>query len=96
MAGQRVLSGGPLSVLASAGLELSQPAIETSVPSGLTRKELQVLSELAQHYSNREIAEHLHVSSATIKTHLSSIYGKLGVGGRREAVVAGVERGLLV
>ncbi|WP_370327181.1 LuxR C-terminal-related transcriptional regulator [Euzebya sp.] len=95
LAGQRVLSGGPLSVLASAGLEVAEPAVERTDDGGLTAKELEVLSQLAQHQSNREIAERLHVSAATVKTHLSNIYSKMGVADRRQAVVAAVERGLL-
>ncbi|MEE8599561.1 response regulator transcription factor [Euzebya tangerina] len=95
LAGHRVVSGGPLSVLASAGLELREPGLDSDDRAGLTRKEREVLSQLAQHVSNKEIAERLHVSAATVKTHLSNIYGKLGVTSRREAVVVGVERGLL-
>ncbi len=97
LAGQRVLAGGPLSVLASAGLQLNGPEDdeESEEPSLLTRKELEVLAELGRHVSNREIAETMHLSAATVKTHLSNIYAKLGVSSRREAVVAAVERGLL-
>lgn len=97
LAGQRVLAGGPLSVLASAGLQLNdaEPEESDAEPSLLTRKELEVLAELGRHLSNREIAETMHVSAATVKTHLSNIYAKLGVSSRREAVVAAVERGLL-
>lgn len=98
LAGHRVLAGGPLSVLASAGLELTdelEDDDEQQSQALLTRKELEVLAELGRHLSNREIAESMHVSAATVKTHLSNIYAKLGVGGRREAVVAAVERGLL-
>ena len=96
MAGHRVLSGGPLSVLASAGLQVADAApVKEEDGSGLTRKELEVLSHLAQHESNAEIAARMHLSAATVKTHLSNIYAKMGVGSRREAVVAGVQRGLL-
>src|SRR5690606_15563347 len=97
MAGHRVLSGGPLSVLASAGLQVAEdaPTAKDDDNGGLTRKELEVLSHLAQHQSNAEIAARLHVSAATVKTHLSNIYAKMGVRDRREAVVAGVQRGLL-
>ncbi|HUG84929.1 MAG TPA: LuxR C-terminal-related transcriptional regulator, partial [Euzebya sp.] len=99
MAGQRVLAGGPLSVLASAGLEVSVgPATEawdTDVAALLTPKESEVLGHLANHCSNAEIADAMHLSAATVKTHLSNIYAKLGVGGRREAVVEAVQQGLL-
>ena len=84
-------------MLATAGLELQEPEPEEEERDNglLTRKELEVLAELGRHLSNREIAETMHVSAATVKTHLSNIYGKLGVTSRREAVVAAVERGLL-
>ncbi len=96
LAGHRVLSGGPLSVLASSGLEVRERLVPH--PTGdevLTRKEREVLGHLAKHQSNREIAERMHVSTATVKTHLSNIYSKLEVSGRREAVVESVQRGLL-
>jgi DNA-binding NarL/FixJ family response regulator len=95
-AGHRVLSGGPLSVLASAGLRIAEEVdVDGDAGGGLTRKELEVLSHLAQHQSNRAIAERMHLSEATVKSHLSNIYAKLEVSGRREAVVASVQRGLL-
>ncbi len=96
LAGHRVLSGGPLSVLASAGLEVSiaddEPA-EDGV--SFTPKEKEVLGHLAQHRSNREIAAAMHLSQATVKTHLTHIYAKLEVSSRREAIAVSVARGLL-
>ena len=62
---------------------------------GLTRKELEVLTRLAEGRSNKEIADALYVAPATIKTHLAHIYTKLGVAGRQEAVARAVELGLL-
>lgn len=93
LAGQRVLSAPAMSVLASGGLDLAADAAGEKSP--LTPKEREVLAQLAQHRSNAEIAAQLHLSAATVKTHLSNIYGKLDVRGRREAVVAAAERGLL-
>lgn len=45
--------------------------------------------------SNREIAAELFISEATVKTHLTHIYGKLGVKDRAAAVAVGYERGIL-
>jgi LuxR family transcriptional regulator, maltose regulon positive regulatory protein len=61
----------------------------------LTPGELAVLRELPSLLSLREIAEARTVSLNTVKTHLRSIYRKLSVEGRREAVEVGRARGLL-
>ena len=53
---------------------------------GLTPAELRVLSFLATHFSLQEIADRLYLSRPTVKTHVASIYDKLGVPGRSEAV----------
>lgn len=50
----------------------------------LTNREIEVMRELADGRSNREIAEALFISEATVKTHMHHIYRKLGVGNRRE------------
>ncbi|CAN5337667.1 response regulator transcription factor [soil metagenome] len=96
LSGERVLSGVALSVLASSGLKAAPTATEPEdADTSLTPKEREVLSHLAQQRSNAEIARAMHVSAATVKTHLSKIYAKLDVAGRSEAVVAGAQRGLL-
>jgi DNA-binding NarL/FixJ family response regulator len=61
----------------------------------LTAKEREVLWLLAQDKSNRQIAAALVVSEATVKSHLSRVYEKLEVSGRREAVRRAVELGIL-
>lgn len=61
----------------------------------LTPAELAVLRELPSLLSLREIAAARAVSINTVKTHLRSIYRKLGVEGRRDAVETGRRRGLL-
>lgn len=62
---------------------------------GLTRREIEVLARLAAGGSNREIAEALYVTEATVKTHLAHIYGKLGVVDRQAALARAVALGLL-
>jgi LuxR family maltose regulon positive regulatory protein len=52
----------------------------------LTPAEMRVLRQLATHRTLKQIAEHLYVSRATVKTHVGSIYAKLGVTSRAEAV----------
>ncbi|GAB4239947.1 MAG: hypothetical protein Tsb0034_16130 [Ekhidna sp.] len=53
---------------------------------GLSKRELEVLSLLEQGHSNQEIADKLFVSLNTAKTHISSIYSKLNVKRRTQAV----------
>lgn len=53
---------------------------------GLTKKEIEVLSLLADGGSNREIATRLFVSTSTIKTHLVHLYQKLDVSRRTQAI----------
>jgi LuxR family maltose regulon positive regulatory protein len=61
----------------------------------LTAAETRVLEQLPTHRSLAEIGEHLFVSRNTVKSHTMSIYRKLGVAGRSEAVRLGKELDLL-
>ena len=53
---------------------------------GISQRELDVLQELANGLSNKEIAEKLFVSESTVKTHVSNLYSKLGVKKRPQAI----------
>ncbi len=61
----------------------------------LTGREIEVLARVADGASNKEIAQTLHISEATVKTHLIHIFGKLGVEGRTAAVTEALKRGIL-
>jgi len=63
--------------------------------SGLTPAELRLLPLLSTHLSFREIGERLFVSRNTIKTQAISVYRKLGVSSRTQAIDRAVELGLL-
>jgi LuxR family transcriptional regulator, maltose regulon positive regulatory protein len=62
--------------------------------AGLTPAELRLVPLLATHLSFREIADELHVSRNTVKTQAISIYRKLGVSGRSDALAAAKELGV--
>ena len=62
---------------------------------GITPRELEILSLVAQGMSNREIAGKLFVSENTVKTHSSRVFDKLGARRRTQAVQLGKEFGLL-
>jgi DNA-binding NarL/FixJ family response regulator len=92
---------------AAAGQSVLSPAVATRLvsrvrtpapppPAGpLSQRELEVLELVAAGGTNREAAAKLFISEATVKTHLLSIYQKLGVGDRAAAVGEGYRRGLL-
>ena len=82
-----------LGVLDSRARELEQDlraltAVEQNARLGLTPAELRLLPLLATHLSFRELAEELGVSRNTVKTQAISIYRKLGVSGRSDAIAA--------
>ena len=61
----------------------------------LSDRETEVLASVARGLSNREIARSLHLSEATVKTHLIHVFNKLGVADRTAAVTVALERGVL-
>jgi DNA-binding NarL/FixJ family response regulator len=63
--------------------------------SELTARELDVLRLIVQGRSNREIAGGLHISEATVKTHINNLLSKLGVSDRTQAATTALQRGLV-
>jgi len=61
----------------------------------LSARELEVLGLVSEGASNGEIAQALHISEATVKSHLLHIFAKLGVADRTAAVTVALQRGVL-
>lgn len=66
-----------------------------AVPDGLTARETEVLSLVAEGLSNHEIARRLHIGPATVKTHINNIFAKSGVRDRAQAVRYAYQHGLI-
>jgi len=64
----------------------------TDVFDTLTEREAQILAEVAKGYRNRQIANHLFISEATVKVHMKSLFKKLRVPSRTAATVLYLER----
>jgi two-component system NarL family response regulator len=61
----------------------------------LTPREFDVLEQIVGGCSNKEIATALDISEATVKTHINSLLGKLGVADRTQAATAAIQRGIV-
>jgi HD-GYP domain-containing protein (c-di-GMP phosphodiesterase class II) len=79
-------------VLRAAGHRIARRSV---LPSGHTRREVDVLVLLARGRSNPEIASELTVSRKTVSTHLEHIYAKLAVTTRTEAALYAMQQGLI-
>ena len=82
-------------VLATAGHRPKPGRAGRSWPAGLTDREVEVLRLLARAQSNKEIAASLHISDATVHTHLINVYGKIGVSTRAGATLFALEHDLI-
>jgi LuxR family maltose regulon positive regulatory protein len=88
-------------LLAVFGTEETESAAVPASPGAaslvelLTERELEVLRLIGEGHSNQDIATALVITINTVKKHASSIYGKLGVHSRTQAVVRAQELGLL-
>ncbi|MCF4140691.1 response regulator transcription factor [Streptomyces sp. Tue 6430] len=71
-----------------------EPAAPAGPPDGLTVRETEVLVLIAEGLSNQEIARELHVSTATVKTHINNMFTKTGLKDRAQAVRYAFRKGL--
>jgi two-component system, NarL family, response regulator YdfI len=97
--------GTAIAAIASGWLVLPPTAIELfdvreKVPIDplqiLTPREIEVLIQIGAGLGNKAIAQNLHISDHTVKFHISSIFQKLAVSTRTEAVTAGIRMGLIL
>ena len=80
------------SYLSRLGAPPPPPALDVNLSS----REREILTLLAEGLGNREIGFDLHISEHTVKFHLGSLFSKLGVNGRAEAVASGLRRGFVL
>jgi two-component system, NarL family, response regulator YdfI len=76
-------------------LDLREKISADSMPT-LTAREIEVLIQIGAGLGNKAIGQKLHISDHTVKFHISSIFQKLGVSTRTEAVTAGIRIGLIM
>ncbi|MGW2418317.1 response regulator transcription factor [Streptomyces sp. NPDC001709] len=75
--------------------EAGPPTTTEAPPDGLTARETEVLLLIAEGLSNQEIARKLHVSTATVKTHINNLFAKTGLKDRAQAVRYAYSKGLV-
>lgn len=92
-AGIRATARGQTVLAPSVAARLVRRATPGSIT--ITEREVQVLELLSRGLGNREMARELFVSEATVKSHLSHVYTKLGVDTRAGAVAAAIERRII-
>ena len=68
---------------------------QVQVPGALSEREVEVLKLIAKGSANKFIAVSLSIGESTVKTHIQSIFQKLGVGDRTEAVTQAIKKGII-
>lgn len=95
-AGEALLSPTVTRHLIEEFVRRPQPGRATNISlDALTEREIEVLRHVAKGWSNAEIAEHLYVTAATVKTHLSRLLMKLHARDRAQLIVIAYESGLV-
>ena len=74
---------------------IAQKLAERMGAEELTHREQDVLEQIVSGKSNKEIGVELEIGEATVKTHINSLLGKLGVSDRTQAATAAIQRGLV-
>ena len=93
-AGGKVLSPGPAGRVLDRYVRGQSPRVASTEDLDLSEREQEVLRLLCQARTNHQIARRMNIADTTVKTHVSSIMRKMGVGNRLEIVVEAHRRGL--
>ncbi len=93
--GVGVVTGSLASRVGLSGARLAEADFWPGLTRGLTRRESEVLEGISHGSSTREIAEQLFVGDETVRSHLKSLYQKLGVSDRSAAVAHAFREGIL-
>jgi two-component system, NarL family, response regulator LiaR len=91
----RAAVDGQVQLTPQAAARLMQVVSAPESPQPLTERETEVLRLLAQGQTNKHIALSLHIAEKTVKVHVSSILGKLGVQSRTQATLYAIRIGLV-
>jgi DNA-binding NarL/FixJ family response regulator len=94
-AGEAVVAGSLASRVALSGARLGEPDFWPGRTRGLTRRESEVLEGISHGLATRQIAETLFVGGETVRSHLKTLYQKLGVSQRSAAVAHAFRDGIL-
>jgi len=92
--GETLLAPAVLTRLVAEYVERPRPD-STRMLAALTEREREILAHVGRGLSNAQIAGSLHLSEATVKTHVTRIFTKLGLRDRAQAVVTAYETGLV-
>ena len=95
LAGVRSVAAGGTVMAPAIAAALARGIRQQQAAPRLSDRERQVLALVAEGLSNPAIGERLHLSEATVKTHLLHVFEKLGVGDRTRAVTRAMELGVL-
>lgn len=95
LAGESVLHPSIVAKILKYGLQVQAEGGERKTEKQLTEREIEILKLAGKGMTNKNIAKELFLSIRTVKAHLYSVFNKLGVASRTEAIVTGVREGWL-
>jgi NarL family two-component system response regulator LiaR len=94
--GESVMHPSIIAKLLKYSMQKQVTGNQQQLEAQLTNRELEVLKLAAKGLTNQDIADHLFLSLRTVKAHLESIYSKMNVASRTEAIIKGIREGWLI